>query len=182
MQKLFNVNLNRHAFFLYTFLPMQVRKTLMDDISWMPYSKRNGSQIDTQKAVDDLDFLRGFISDQRACSRVSGVHGPASIWEKARPDHHAQKTRYSGSSQKTHQGTCRFFTNLVLTPLEEKLCLSFRLELQLFIRCNFVLCSKKENYGYLSPTPSTLPNQMQRTVKEPLHLGSCVWRDDFLKT
>lgn len=45
----------------------------------------------------------------------------------------------------------------------------------------FVLCSKKENYGYLSPTPSTLPNRMQRTAKEPLHLGSCVWRDDFLK-
>lgn len=97
-----------------------------------------------QKAVDDLDFLCGFILDQRACSRVSGVHGPAGVWEEARPDHHAQKTRYSGSSQKTYQGTCRFFTNIVLTPLEEKLWLSFHLELQLFERWHCLFCAAKK--------------------------------------
>lgn len=43
-------------------------------------------------------------SDQRACPRVSGVHGPAGVREETRSDHYAQETRHPGSSQETHQG------------------------------------------------------------------------------
>lgn len=61
-----------------------------------------------------LNHLIFLILDQRTCSWVSGVHGPAGVWEETWPDNYAQTTRYSGSSQKTHQGTCRLFTNIVL--------------------------------------------------------------------
>lgn len=136
------------------------------------------------------------ILDQGTCSWVSGVHGPAGVWEEAWPDHHAQTTRYSRSSQETHQGTCRLFTTIVLdifwsfdffrrtknaAVLPSFMCLNY-IWLKGVTQHLFVLCSKKESYGYLFPTPSILPNRMQRTARVPLHPGSCVWRDDFLKT
>lgn len=83
-------------------------------------------------------------SDQRACTRVSGIHGPAGVWEKTRSDHHAEEARHSGSSEETHQGKSRFMLlmwssgfTLLSNKSDVTQCLQQKRKLRIFISNTF---------------------------------------------